>query len=168
MLNCFAVCFLPVTFLSGDHTSSSPVDKHPNQLTTQHAAPPRRLLWGGVLPCQGLKGRIPVQLNPTNPKPRGKQVLARFLPPAIPPRFAQLSKHLPSRTPGTFPGLQAPAPGTQNRVFSPRFPLPAPPCTPISSHLAPSASHHSAWPSGSWAAQGSRSGWGIGFSCTPC
>lgn len=126
VVNCFAVCFLPVPFLSGDHTSSSPVDKHPNQLTTQHATPPRRLLPGGVLPCQGLKDRIPVQLNPTNPEPRGKQVLACFLPPATPPRFAQASKHLPSHTPGTFPRLRAPAPGTQNRVSSPSFPLPAP------------------------------------------
>lgn len=83
-------------------SSSSPVtmsfplrmDKHPNKLTTQNTANLWRLLQGGELPCQGLKDRMPVQLNVTNPEPRDKQV-AWVLPATCHPDQVWLGLQIP-------------------------------------------------------------------------
>lgn len=128
----FAICFLPVIFLSSDHVFSSPMDKCPNKLTTQNTANLWRLLQGGELPCQGLKDRIPVQLNVTNPKPRDKQV-AWVLPATCHPDQVWLGLQIPPLThTWDFPWVESTCPKDIKESSHPAS-LPAPPLIPTSS-----------------------------------
>lgn len=130
-VRCFAVCFLPVVFLSSDYVLSSPMDKCPNSLTTQNTANLRRLLQDGGLPCQGLKDRIPIQLNVTNPEPRDKQV-AWVLPATCHPDQVWLGLQIPPLThTWDFPWVESTCPKDIKESSLPAS-LPAPPTPSVS------------------------------------